>query len=79
MSDTGYINESQCPLFIKTNGIIGHVIKDGVELSKVRSVHIDLEAGKLPKVLIELITSEMEMSINECRCKIQPNPTETAE
>ena len=69
------IREKQ-PLTIKTNGIRGQVLKNGIDITNgIKAVHIELVAGKLPEITIEMIDSDIELSINECILKVkQPHP-----
>lgn len=79
--DSKFPDVGDCPFVIRSNGIRGQVVKDGVDITRgIKSVNIVLEAGKIPKVTVERIETEMEISICDCMYKEnQPNQAETAE
>lgn len=56
-------------LKIVTNGWIGHVFVDGVEIKHCKSYEIKHTAGGLPTVLIEIAPLEIEVECSECIVK----------
>lgn len=63
------------PLTIKTNGIRGQVLKDGIDISDgIKAIHIDIVAGQLPEITFERADVELEVSINECLTKVKQPP-----
>lgn len=79
--ETKFPDVGDCPLVIRSKGIRGQVVKDGVDITNgIKSVNIVFEAGQIPKVTVERTETEVEISICDYMYKEkQPNQEETAE
>lgn len=61
---------SKSSIKIKSNGIIGQVIKDGIDISStVSAVDIKIRPSLPPEVTIEFISDDIEIELDEAVIK----------
>lgn len=61
---------SKSSIKIKSNGIIGQVIKDGIDISSaVSAVDIKIRPNLPPEVTVEFISDDIEIELDEAVIK----------